>query len=370
MKGNWLFNRRTDLFLLGLPVWLCWIVFFLLPDRLIYIGVPLWVWVVFILGIDVSHVWSMIFRTYLDPEEFSRHKLTLCLTPIIVFIFSFGVAFLSSDWFWRILAYLAVFHFIKQQYGFMMLYKTRSGDFNSQQVLPDKWVIYLSMFYPLAHWHLVPKRNFSWFIENDFIFFHQWFHHSWLMFMLNVANILYWLIILGWVGQEVWVMRKVGMGINTGKIIWVLTTASNWYLGIIFFNSDLVFSVSNVVAHGVPYLVLITWYVIRKRDLLRRVPLLRLIRVRWVLLIIGGSLLLAFFEEYGWDLFLNGEKRRFFSHFLPYSFEVLTNPIGRALATAILSLPQITHYIIDGVIWKNNKKNPHLKPILEIGVNQ
>ena len=73
MKGNWLFNRRTDLFLLGLPVWLCWIVFFLLPDRLIYIGVPLWVWVVFILGIDVSHVWSMIFRTYLDPEEFSRH---------------------------------------------------------------------------------------------------------------------------------------------------------------------------------------------------------------------------------------------------------------------------------------------------------
>ena len=89
-----------------------------------------------------------------------------------------------------------------------------------------------------------------------------------------------------------------------------------------------------------------------------------------VLLIIGGSLLLASFEEYGWDLFLNGEKRRFFSHFLPYSFEVLTNPIGRALATAILSLPQITHYIIDGVIWKNNKKNPHLKPILEIGVNQ
>ena len=161
----------------------------------------------------------------------------------------------------------------------MMLYKTRSGDFNSQQVLPDKWVIYLSMFYPLAHWHLVPKRNFSWFIENDFIFFHQWFHHSWLMFMLNVANILYWLIILGWVGQEVWVIRKVGMGINTGKIIWVLTTASNWYLGIIFFNSDLVFSVSNVVAHGVPYLVLITWYVTRKRDLLRRVPLLRLIRV-------------------------------------------------------------------------------------------
>ena len=115
---------------------------------------------------------------------------------------------------------------------------------------------------------------------------------------------------------------------------------------------------------------MITYYVTRKRDLLFRVPLRGLIRVRWVLLIVGGSLLFAFFEEYGWDLFLNREKRRFFSIFLPYSFEVLTNPIGRALATAMLSLPQITHYILDGVIWKNNKKNPHLKPILEIGINQ
>jgi len=370
MKGNWLFNRRTDLFWLGLPVWLCWIVFFLLPDRFIYIGVPLWVWVVFILGIDVSHVWSTIFRTYLDPEEFSRHKLTLCLTPIIIFVLSFGVAFLSSDWFWRILAYLAVFHFIKQQYGFMVLYKTRSEDFNRRQILPDKWVIYLSMFYPLLYWHLAPKRNFSWFVENDFIFLHQWFQPSWLMFILNVFDVLYWLIILGWAGQEVWTKRKVGIGISTGKIIWVLTTAANWYLGIIFFNSDLVFSVSNVVAHGVPYLVLITWYIIRKKDLLHQVTLRYSVCVRWFFLIIGGSLLLAFFEEYGWDLFLNGEKRSFFSYFLPYYFELLTNPIARSLATAMLSLPQVTHYIIDGVIWKNNKKNPHLKPILEIGVNQ
>ena len=84
MKSNWLFNCKTDLFLLGLPVWLCWIVFFLLPDSLNYIDVPLWVWVVFILGIYVSHVWSTIVRTYLDREEVSRYKLTLCLTPVII----------------------------------------------------------------------------------------------------------------------------------------------------------------------------------------------------------------------------------------------------------------------------------------------
>ena len=370
MKSNWLFNCKTDLFLLGLPVWLCWIVFFLLPDSLNYIDVPLWVWVIFILGIDVSHVWSTIFRTYLDREEFSRHKLTLCLTPVIVLGTSFGVALLSFHWFWRILAYLAVFHFIKQQYGFMILYKIKSGDFTNQQVLSDKRVIYLSMLYPLAYWHLVPSRNFNWFIKNDFIFLHQWFQHSQLMLMLSITNILYWLIILAWIGQEIWIKRKARISISTGKIIWILTTTANWYLGIIFFNSDLIFSVSNIVAHGVPYLVLITWYVIKKKDLLRQVSLRYWIWSRWILWIVGGSLLLAFFEEYGWDLFLNGEKQSFFSYFLPYPFELLTNPIGQALAMAMLSLPQITHYIIDGVIWKNNKKNPYLKPILGIGGKQ
>ena len=77
MNYHWIFNRRLDLSLLLIPVWLCWLVFLFLPERWVTIDLPLWAWVVFILGLDISHVWSTLFRTYLDPVELSQHKKTL-----------------------------------------------------------------------------------------------------------------------------------------------------------------------------------------------------------------------------------------------------------------------------------------------------
>ena len=39
-----------------------------------------------------------------------------------------------------------------------------------------------------------------------------------------------------------------------------ITTALCWHVGIITFNSDYAFTVTNVVIHGIPYLVLVYWY--------------------------------------------------------------------------------------------------------------
>ena len=88
----WLFGKHKDLSLLFIPVWIIWIVLFFLPNNFLQNDVPLWIWVVFILGIDVTHVWSTIFRTYLDKEEFNNHKTVLILAPIIAFILLFGIA--------------------------------------------------------------------------------------------------------------------------------------------------------------------------------------------------------------------------------------------------------------------------------------
>ena len=86
-----------------------------------------------------------------------------------------------------------------------------------------------------------------------------------MQWILDTCNLLYWLLILVSLGQEFLIYRKNRSNVSIGKILWVLMTAANWYLGIVFFNSDLVFSISNVVAHGVSYLVLINWYAIEKR---------------------------------------------------------------------------------------------------------
>ena len=48
--------------------------------------------------------------------------------------------------------------------------------------------------------------------------------------------------------------------LNIGKDIVVATTAICWYIGIVVFNSDYAFTVTNVIIHGVPYFALIYFY--------------------------------------------------------------------------------------------------------------
>lgn len=350
--SNWIFSKRYDLICLFVPVWGVWLVMFLLPPAWITLELPLWVWVIFVLGIDVSHVWSTLFRTYLDREEYQQHRKLLILAPVLAFLGAAILSAISMSLFWRVLAYVAVFHFVKQQYGFMRIYKAKARDFK-QQWISDNFVIYLSMIYPIVFWHLNLDRQFSWFISGDFI---QW-QPEFIATINFTGSWLYFLTIGLWLVQEVY--RSKGMSFPTGKVLWVLTTAGNWYIGIVYFNSDLVFTITNVVAHGIPYLALVLFYQQRKFQL----KSLQIGKFKYALMVITGVFLLALGEEYFWDLLVSKENGEFFAAFLPY-FEELPALHWQVLATAVLSVPQITHYIVDGYIWKNNEKNPYLKEAL------
>lgn len=331
---------------------MCWLVFFLLPNSIIEQSTPLWVWVVFVIGIDVSHVWSTVFRTYIDVEEFKNHRKLLIYTPLICFLAAFLVSAISFELFWRCLAYVAVYHFIKQQYGFMRIYKAKAEDFQTK-LFNDNFIIYFTMLYPVLYWHLNLDREFSWFITNDFL---QVAVPAGALAIFNmVGNILYFLVLGGWLIEEI--VRKQKMA--SAKVLWIVTTAGNWFIGIVYFNSDLVFTVTNVVAHGVPYMALIIFYQTKKTSSLQQsIHVLRY--SGWVLL---TACLLAFSEEYLWDLLVYRENTAFFSQFLKYpNFEISFG--WQHLALALLSVPQTTHYVLDGFIWKNNAKNPHLKATL------
>ena len=54
--------------------------------------------------------------------------------------------------------------------------------------------------------------------------------------------------------------------LNIGKDIVVATTAICWYVGIVYFNSDYAFTVTNILIHGVPYFALIYLYARMKRE--------------------------------------------------------------------------------------------------------
>lgn len=356
----WLFSRNIDLTALYLPIWICWLVLFNLPPTYLEAEIPLWVWVIFVLCIDVGHVWSTIFRTYLDSEEFGRHRRLLVFAPLISFVLVAALAFVSTFWFWRLLAYLALFHFVKQQYGFLALYKMKAKDFGVQKFFKDKWVLYLATLYPVFYWHLGAGLNFSWFVMDDFVNIRSFFAIStsaWTSLFYNL-NILYCCIIIAWTLEEILRSNKM----NTGKILWMLTTAINWFVGIVYFNSDLVFTITNVVAHGIPYLTLIIYYQYQKKSLQEN-------RLSSAFQIVAVILPVVFFlgwlEEYCWDMLVYGDRDYFFGAILAYPFDLLESPLAQAVAIGFLTLPQLTHYIIDGFIWKSNAQNPYVKQIFK-----
>lgn len=348
--SNWIFSKTRDLIWLFIPVWLCWFVAFVLPSEWLNQKTPLWVWVIFVLGIDVSHVWSTLFRTYVDKEEFRNHRKLLVFGPVVAFLIALAIASVSITVFWRILAYVAVFHFVKQQYGFMRIYKAKAKDFRKKWI-SDNFMIYFSMLYPIFFWHVNLDRQFSWFFKGDFL---QW-EVATLVPVLNITgSIIYFMILSAWLIQEILAGKRSTFPM--GKILWVLTTAGNWYIGIVYFNSDLVFTVTNVVAHGIPYMALVLFYQQKKFEMRAR----KIKPLTYSLMVITGVLVLALGEEYFWDIWVNQENEAFFGSFLPY-LQKQPAYTWQVIATALLSVPQVTHYIVDGFIWKNNEKNPYLK---------
>src|SRR5215467_7208724 len=147
----WLFSRNVDLIVfLGSAV----VALLLIPVGMragvFYGSTPDWTWVPAVLLVDVAHVYATAFRVYLDREELARRKRLYCLVPLIGL--GFGILLYSRGEivFWRALAYLAVFHFTRQQYGWLALYRAKAGERGRLGKLIDSGAIYLATIYPVV----------------------------------------------------------------------------------------------------------------------------------------------------------------------------------------------------------------------------
>ena len=127
-RAAWLFSRRVDLSVfLGSALVSLVALWVGAQTGVLYDDTPDWAWVPAVLLIDVAHVYATGFRVYLDSEELRRRPWLYALVPLLGY--ALGVALYSEGElvFWRALAYLAVFHFIRQQYGWVALYRARAG---------------------------------------------------------------------------------------------------------------------------------------------------------------------------------------------------------------------------------------------------
>jgi hypothetical protein len=334
----WIADPKKETWLILAPSILPVALIFLFKDYFVHSEVSgLW-WLLLVLCIDVGHVYSTLFRLYWDKATFTKYKRLLIVIPIAGFIAGTVIHLYSAMIFWRLLAYVAVFHFVRQQYGFMRLYSRKENQSRWFKVI-DSVSIYNATLYPLIYWHLNLTGQLSWFIKGDFI----------SLKLPGLSETLFYIfltILSVYILKELWCIYK-DRAFNIPKNMIMVGTYASWYVGIVTFQGDLIFTLLNVVAHGIPYMGLIWIYGEKKAT--------EKFSFGWrgALTFIAVLITFAYVEESLWDVLIWKDHTDIFPFFTGNN--TLESSILLSLIVPFLVLPQITHYVLDGFIWRFSK---------------
>lgn len=339
---------------------------------------PLWAWCMTVVMVDVAHVWATLFRVYFDRDELKRRPWLYFGAP--VFCYAAGVALYAlggSLTFWRVLAYFAVWHFVRQQLGWLAIYHRLNRIQLKKDITLDRVTLLLSMVFPLVYWHSREDRAFHWFIDGDFV--------------LGISSKITMVVGVVFAATTMlWVLRQLQRcRVNTAstepippKGVWLLIacTALCWNTGIVLLNNDWAFTWTNVLLHGVPYGMFL-WRYARNRYSLSNnrmvegvgyVPDEPNLPALLVQVGVGGFILflasLAFAEEVLWDQLVWHERLP--SMLSEATMQILRSPAKLQWIVPLLAVPQATHYVLDGFIWKSKSNGAALSEHLGFAVRQ
>ncbi|MDP3278359.1 MAG: hypothetical protein Q8Q09_24435 [Deltaproteobacteria bacterium] len=366
---RWIFSRRVDLLLFGGTT--CVSLALVIVGK--FTGLwekpfPWWAWLALVVGVDVAHVWGSLYRVYFDPSELRRRPWHYGLTPVVVFVVGGLLAQRGTLLFWRALAYLAAFHFVRQQVGFVAIYHRLAGESHTRDAALDRAAIYAATGYALVHWHAHLPRAFDWFFAGDFVSGLP----RWVSYIAQIPTAM----VLGAWGLRT-LMRALGgragalPKLNLGAATVVLSTAMCWLTGIVWTHSDWAFTVTNVPLHGVPYMALV-WRYSAGRYSAQSEPSEQgaapkeLGFAAWIVskgpvAFVATLVAFALCEEFLWDRTVWHERSFLFGEWAIRPTALFTPWILAALST-----PQVTHYLLDGWVWRGGSANPSLMKFLKI----
>lgn len=342
MSGrSWLVSPAWDLAVMFAPALAAVVVALALPQAPVSpVG-----WLLLVVAVDVAHVYASLYRTYLDPAELRRHPARYALTPVGVALGCLALYGAAPGLYWTVLAYIAVFHFIRQQVGVTAVYRLVEGaPYRGREAAVERALVYGLTLTPILWWHAHLPRDFSWFMPGDFVPGLP-MPVVWITGALTAALALAHLALRVRSGVTAW-----------GRDLWVALTGLSWLTGMVLTNGDLAFTATNVVLHGVPYVGLVGLVARRQWAQTGRGP----VSPTWfgaLPLFVLPLLVLAFCEEGLWDALVWRENGWLFG-----AWNGLDG--WEKLAIPLLSTPQVTHYLLDGLIWRLGPPNPALRSLL------
>ena len=343
-EHNWIGNSKVEVIGILSVSFLCCLALFFLPNYFFETDFfPEQIWLFLVVFVDVGHVYSTIYRTYIDKQLVSKHQNLFFGLPVLLFALSVLLHSISSILFWRCLAYFAVYHFIRQQYGFLRIY-SRKNTYSKFKHYIDSVTIYGVTILPIIYWHFSGNRKFNWFLKNDFF---QFSTNEWI---LNSTILLIFLVLIIYFISEGFEVFK-SQQINYQKNAIVIGTALSWFIGIVYYNSDFVFTLLNVVCHGVPYMTLVWIHGKKTHVVSNETNVLNLIYGKFsMLLFLLPIVFFAYIEKRFWDAFVWHEHNTSFIIFDSFNVSLSKNVLN--IIVPLLALPQLFHYVIDGFIWK------------------
>ena len=350
---QWLVSPRFDLSMVALPLSVALLVWSLLPDGF---GRPLWAYALFIVSFDVAHVWTTGFLTYFDPV--ARAKRGRLLAGVLggAFLTSFVIHAYSPVVFWTALAYIAIGHFIKQQLGFLRLYAARSGKGTSRDRRWDGVTLWVGALGAVGLWHADPTERFDWFDAGE----------TFALMLPEAAAPVIGIAMacagVSWCVREAIVAGRTGCA-SWGRWVWMVASWFTWWMGLRVADSFFVAAAFINLFHGIPYTMLV-WHRLRSNPAHREARphfVTRMVRAgRWPLFY-AVVLVAALLEESLWDAIVWHQ----YTEHLPLAMPEMQRSLWLSFWISMLSLPQVVHYYLDGVLWRGGAANEDLRAMVQ-----
>lgn len=373
MAEAWALSRRFDTLGFVMPIFVAFLLVPLtrsVPDS----EVPLIYYVPLVMMVDVAHVYGTLLRTVFDSEATAANFSIFVKAPVFLFIITFLIIVIGGEELaWTLLAYFAIFHFMKQPFGILCLFKARMGDFDPSQHRIDYWTCMTGALCPvlLDHCRLratVCDRDFCLPLVRADDEYMKWFNNGEkYLFRLPAAArspiwVIYAVVPLLWLAN-ICRRRFHGCRFNPGKVWIMLVQYVSWYVGVVGKHEVRALAFVNLF-HGVSSMVLVYVVVQRRYATLRakrpesmcwRDRLCEtLVSSPWVYIIF--MVVLGVLEDGAWEVF-------FYQRYLPDMGYRLPKIDGleRALVMALFMQPQLIHYFLDAYIWRMVPRNPGLR---------
>jgi hypothetical protein len=111
-----------------------------------------WLWWVWSVGFDGTHIFGMASRTFFDREARARDRKLLYGSAIV--FFSLGPLMVLAGlkgWLYLLVGLWAYYHVLRQHYGFMVLYKVKNRDLARVDNLFDRVFLAITLVLPPFH---------------------------------------------------------------------------------------------------------------------------------------------------------------------------------------------------------------------------